>query len=621
MSKLRSQPRLVAAVALLLAGLPYAQSQTIQTWSGTPADGDWNDTANWAGGVVPVNTDRLTFGASTVTTLNNDLSGLTLNTTTTAAANSALYFNSSASAYTINGNALTLHNVLTGGGGKVLRNDSTSAQTFGVNLTLSTVSGQAAEILTSGNLTFNGTVEAATGDLDVGMGSATARTVTFNNTVTLSSTLAKGMILGGAFSSINVNGIYTFNSTIIKGGTQTMNVTLNSGTANINVATDVTTTGVKTLNLLSFSTVAAPSANATFNINDAGAFSGAQLGQINFLQMSASAVNSGSVGVASLLIGADGWTSNANISIGTNVNVGASVVIGGKSGLGATGVATFGGNITALDSNNDNARTLTVTAAEGRVNFNGAISTAVGGATVLGVTKTGAGIVSLAGANTYTGNTAVSAGTLLLNNASGSATGNTGVLTVASGARLAGFGSTASATTIDDGGRITAGDIASGSTAPVIDTLTQANNTLEFSQSLVINGAYDWYLGAASESVGFTQLDITGGNLTLGGTSSFDLSAANFVNGLDPNSADSFWTTDHSWIIADVAGATSVAGTFGSVDLGTWANGSFALSLTGGTGNDITLSWTAAMIPEPSSYALLLGCAGLIAGVVIRRRR
>ncbi|MEZ0216815.1 MAG: autotransporter-associated beta strand repeat-containing protein [Rariglobus sp.] len=621
MSKLRSHPRFVAAVALLLAGLPCAQSQTALTWSGTPFDGDWNDTLNWTGGAVPVNTDRVAFGASTVTTLNNDVSGLTLNTTTSAAADSAIYFTSTSAAYTINGNALTLHNVMTGGGGKVIRNDSTAAQTFGVNLTLTTVPGQAAEILTSGNLTFNGTVQAGTGDLDVGMGSTAARTVTFNNTVTLSSTLAKGLILGGAFSSTLVNGTYTFNSTIIKAGTLAMTVTLNSGTANINAATNVTTTGVKTLNLLSFATAAAPSANATFNINDTGAFSGTQLGQINFLQTGAAVSTSGSVGTASLLIGADGWTSNANISIGTNVNVGASVVIGSKSGLGATGTATFNGNITALDSTNDNARTLTVTASEGRVNFNGAISTAAGGATVLGVTKTGAGIVSLAGANTYTGNTAVSAGTLLLNNVSGSATGSTGALTVASGARLAGFGSTASATTIASGGRVTAGNIASGSSAPTIDTVTQANNTLGFSQSLVINGAYDWYLGAASESVGFTQLDVTGGSLTLGGTSSFNLSAANFVNGLDPNSADSFWATNRSWIIADVAGATSVVGTFGSVDLGTWTNGSFALSLTGGTGNDITLSWTASTVPEPSTYALLLGGVGLIASVVIRRRR
>ncbi|MDF3059605.1 MAG: autotransporter-associated beta strand repeat protein [Rariglobus sp.] len=621
MSKLRSHPRLVAAVVLLLAGLPCAQSQTtIRTWSATPVDGDWNDTANWAGGVVPVNTDRVAFGTSSVTTLNNDLSGLTLNSTGTAATDSAIYFQSGASAYTINGNTLNLHNAFgSAGGSRLIRNDSTATQTVGANLAITTSTGQAAEILTSGDLTFNGTITVGAvlgtgGDLDVSMGSTTSRTVTFNGAVTLAAAgSSKSLILGANGS--NAGGVYTFNSSINKTGSGALLVTLYSGTTNINAATGFTNTGTKTLDMLSGASTA-PTA-ATININHANAFT--ELTQINLLRTTA--VVNGSTGTASLLVGANTWTSNANISIGTNANIGASVVIGGKSGLGASGTATFNGNITALDSTNDNARTLTVTASEGRVNFNGAISTAAGGATVLGVTKTGAGIVSLAGANTYTGNTAVSAGTLLLNNASGSATGSTGVLTVASGARLAGFGSTASVTTIASGGRITAGNIASGSTAPTIDTVTQANNTLGFSQSLVINGVYDWYLGAASESVGFTQLDITSGSLTLGGTSSFNLSAANFVNGLNPNSADSFWTTDHSWIIADVAGATSIVGSFGSVDLGTWTNGSFALSLTGGTGNDITLSWTAAAIPEPSTYALLLGCAGLIAGAVIRRRR
>ena len=62
------------------------------------------------------------------------------------------------------------------------------------------------------------------------------------------------------------------------------------------------------------------------------------------------------------------------------------------------------------------------------------------GGTKMAVIKTGAGIQEFAGANTYTGNTTVSAGKLLVNNPSGTGTG-TGTVTVASGAVLSGTGS------------------------------------------------------------------------------------------------------------------------------------------------------------------------------------
>jgi len=64
------------------------------------------------------------------------------------------------------------------------------------------------------------------------------------------------------------------------------------------------------------------------------------------------------------------------------------------------------------------------------------------------VVKTGDGILTLAGANTYRGGTSVAAGTLLVANTSGSGTG-TAEVTVASGATLGGTGSLAGATTVN----------------------------------------------------------------------------------------------------------------------------------------------------------------------------
>jgi fibronectin-binding autotransporter adhesin len=57
-----------------------------------------------------------------------------------------------------------------------------------------------------------------------------------------------------------------------------------------------------------------------------------------------------------------------------------------------------------------------------------------------GVQKTGAGVLALTGANTYSGPTAINAGTLLANNSSGSAT-SSGAVTVNSGGTLGGTGS------------------------------------------------------------------------------------------------------------------------------------------------------------------------------------
>jgi autotransporter-associated beta strand protein len=600
---------LTLSAAVSLAGLVSGNAQSLRTWSETPTDGDWNDTANWAGGVIPITNDRIDLGSSTVTTLNNDIVGLTLS----GSANTeyALHFTSTASAYTIGGNSITLRNSATSGNGPaMIFNESTATQTFNVNVTGVSAAGQPFAISTAGDLVFNGSLTAGNfTDLTIGVTGTISRTVTINGAVTLNASTARGISLGG---NVSPGGVFTFNNTITatKTGANTHFFSANSGTTNLNASTSFTGGGAKTLNLMAGSSNTA--AGSTLNINDAGALE--EMTQINILQQGVGVTN-GFTGTASLLVGASGWVSSGSINIGTNANNGASIVLGGKTGLGTSGTAIFNGNITALDSNLDRSRTVRLTAAEGRVNFNGVISTAAGGVSVMSIIKTGDGIVALAGASTYTGATTVSAGTLLLNNTAGSATGSTGVLTV--NARLAGFGSTASATTIANGGRVTAGDFASGAVIPTIDLGTQGNNTLAFSQSLTIDGAYDWYLGAGSTAVGFTQLDISGGNLTLGGTSAFTLTSANFLNGFAPDQGDAFWLSNHTWVIADVAGASAITGSFGAVDLGTWSGGSFALSTTGGTGNDLTLTWVA--VPEPGTAALAF--AGLATVMLGARRR
>ncbi len=113
------------------------------------------------------------------------------------------------------------------------------------------------------------------------------------------------------------------------------------------------------------------------------------------------------------------------------------------------------------------------------------------------LTKTGAGVLTLSGTNTYSGDTTVRNGTLLVNNAAGSGTGS-GTVTVVSGATLGGTGTI--------GGPVT-----------VNGTLAPGNNgagTLTISNNLVVNnGAVLQYdLGTSSDRT------VVSSNLTLGGT-------------------------------------------------------------------------------------------------------
>jgi autotransporter-associated beta strand protein len=131
--------------------------------------------------------------------------------------------------------------------------------------------------------------------------------------------------------------------------------------------------------------------------------------------------------------------------------------------------------------------------------------TGIGGAIV----KVGSGTLTLTGANSYTGGTTVAAGTLSVNNASGSATG-TGAVQVQGGAALVGSGTIAGDVSLDKGGVLSAGNagVANG-----VGTLTTGN--LSLAGGAVLN--YD--LGEAGVAGGtLNDLVNVNGNLQLDGT-------------------------------------------------------------------------------------------------------
>ena len=121
------------------------------------------------------------------------------------------------------------------------------------------------------------------------------------------------------------------------------------------------------------------------------------------------------------------------------------------------------------------------------------------------VTKSTPGTVVLSGTNTYSGATAISAGTLLVN---GNSSGATGAVTVASGATLGGNGTVGGAVTAQTGSTLNAGN--------GVGTLTTAGNV-----TLAAGSNLNWQIKDATGSAGTTGWDLLaiGGALDITATS------------------------------------------------------------------------------------------------------
>jgi hypothetical protein len=109
---------------------------------------------------------------------------------------------------------------------------------------------------------------------------------------------------------------------------------------------------------------------------------------------------------------------------------------------------------------------------------------------------------------------------------------------------------------------------------------------LDFSKG----GTYDWQLASTPRDnatgvpgTDFTQLQVTGGNLALGGTSRFNVDFSQLASGDQPGRANNntFWNSSHIWSILPVySSATNTGSTnFASITNGTYRTGGFATQL------------------------------------------
>jgi len=258
-----------------------------------------------------------------------------------------------------------------------------------------------------------------------------------------------------------------------------------------------------------------------------------------------------------------------------------------------TNITTLNQNFTFLGTNSlgisgpitiSNILTVT-TLGSGTVNFSGVVDGA------FPLTKSGAGTLVLSGANTYSGDTFVNLGTLLVNNASGSGT-STGTVNVGASAILGGNGTIGGPVIVGFDGSVGAGNSAG--------KLTFANGV-----DMSTGGATNiWELAAEKDSsngtagTDFDQLSITGGNLALGTAS---VLLPQFIGSASfPDATNAFWQVSHTWKIIAVSGAGANPGNsnFSVID-GTngITAGTFSTSVDG-SGN-VFLSWAPSTTPRP----------------------
>jgi len=216
------------------------------------------------------------------------------------------------------------------------------------------------------------------------------------------------------------------------------------------------------------------------------------------------------------------------------------------------------------------------------------------------LTKLGAGILSLSGANTYSGGTTISSGSLIVNNTTGSGTGS-GALFIASGASLGGSGTIGGAATVN-------GSLNPGNSPGV----------MTFNAGLTLGSSATTHMQIAGGSRG-TQYDgvnVSGGSLTYGGILAINFSSST-VSGTTYDLFNlSSGSPSGSFSSVSIAGTYAASLTHNS---GVWtgSNGGYDFSFTESTGD---LSILASAIPEPSSAAALAALAAGLTAVVIRRR-
>ncbi|MDB6173324.1 MAG: outer rane autotransporter barrel domain protein [Chthoniobacteraceae bacterium] len=215
--------------------------------------------------------------------------------------------------------------------------------------------------------------------------------------------------------------------------------------------------------------------------------------------------------------------------------------------------------------------------------------------------KSGQGTMDVAFANSYTGGTTINAGTLRVNNLTGSGTG-TGNVSVAAGARLGGSGivGAGGAVSVSISGKLAPGNSGLVSAGKLTFDLGTGALDVEGAVTAPASASLEFNLGSVNDSVLLTT-----GTLHIGtGVLNFD---------------DFLFTRDAGFTGGDIVLFDSnnpIDGTLGTALSGSLGGGAFGTIQFGDNNHDLVLH----VIPEPGSALLLAAGAGIL-GAFRRRRR
>ena len=493
-----------------------------------------------------------------------------------------------------------------------LTNNSNLTFNSSSDLTLATLSGTGGFTKTgSGTLTI--THIDSTGDFTVSDGELVSNSPIDNRTVTVTGSTST-YTTGASDTRIGYFG--TGSLTISNGATYALTQATNILAIGYDTSGSrgtVTVTGIGS-NLTSDGVLGM--GGGTLNVEEGATvtFNSPNLAYVGGATATVNIGSGGTLTLNSILLGANLGTTDT-----LNLNDGGTLVLGGANGpalmtSGNNALVNFAGGTLKSQGTHSLTVSANVHLADGTasaIDTNGQTGTVSGVLSGSGsLAKAGAGTLTLTGANTFTGGLSISAGTLALG-ADGSIATSSGVnlgTTASPGtfdltAKTGGFGFGASQTLTGVG----TVRLAPGQALTVAGTLAPGNSPglLTVDGDLVLTGTSTttMELGGLARGTDYDAHNV-GGGLTFGGTLEVTL-----LNGFTPGAGNSF----------QLFNASSFGGGFAQLDLPDLAPGlSWDLDLLLGAG---TLQVVGGAIPEPASFAGLLGAAGLLRSLTRRRRR
>ncbi len=486
---------------MLLALIVFfsARSEAQTSWT-TAAAGNWNTDASWTPAVVPgvgINAAIINAGTFTVT-YNSPMAAASIASLTLGSATSLPTLTISAPGFNVTGtttladSAAEILNINSGG---VMNNGTLNLNSRNALVNINsggTITNGNTQIANNGSndgpgrLQINAGATASLGDVTVGR---------HNDSTAFGLQIAGGTVFA---SSIDVGTRNSYSTMAVSGGaiTNAGNLRLGTGTATAGRPTRYQQTGgtvgvAGTVDL-------AVTANYTTAFSVLNAASTFFAEGIRIFPNAVSGVVARLTNSGSIYLGAGGLNV---LNAGTYT-----VSLNNQSLLGATADWSANVNIVSPASSTITFRAADPIGTARNLTLSGNLS---GGANL---TKTGSGTLALNGANTYAGNTVVSAGQLVLGNNSAlpKTTGlSLGGVGTAGLVDLAGFNAQIGGLAVS-AGAVVANQLITNSSAVNFSTLTFSNSAA--------NSTFGGVIAGGSRPIALTVL---GGNLTLSGQNSY----------------------------------------------------------------------------------------------------